>query len=76
VHPDKYVAMSDIELLLMPQHLLRQRLLKLSDTPRNNLSVEDWLKEYLTDKYNLFDLENIDILMNTPSNKMKQLGPI
>ena len=53
--PDKYVAMSDIELLLMPQHLLKQRLMKLDETPRANIDVETWLKLYLTDKYNLLE---------------------
>lgn len=53
LHPDKYVAMSDIELLLMPNNLLKQRLIKIDDTPRGNLEIEEWLKEYLSDKYNL-----------------------
>lgn len=57
LHPDKYVAMSDIELLLMPQHMLKQRLMKLDDTPRNNLSIENWLVAYLTEKYGLLDME-------------------
>jgi hypothetical protein len=30
-HPDKFVAMADIELLLLPKHLLRQRLLQIED---------------------------------------------
>lgn len=51
--PDKYVAMSDIELLLMPQHLLRQRLAKLDETPRDKMDVETWLQLYLTEKYHL-----------------------
>jgi len=55
LHPDKYVAMSDIELLLMPQHMIKQRLIKLDSTPRNNLSTENWLKAYLTEKYDLSD---------------------
>ena len=57
LHPDKYVAMSDIELLLLPQHILKQRLMKLDDMPRTPVDVEAWLKLYLTDKYNLFDIE-------------------
>lgn len=60
LHPDKYVAMSDIELLLMPQHLLKQRLMKLDENSRANrnaIGVDEWLKEYLTEKYNLFDLQ-------------------
>lgn len=57
LHPDKYVAMSDIELLLLPQHLLRQRLMKLDESPKNNTDVETWLKVYLTEKYNLSNIE-------------------
>jgi hypothetical protein len=53
LHPDKYVAMSDIELLLMPQHLLKQHLTKVFDNPKNKLNLEDWLKEYITEKYKL-----------------------
>jgi hypothetical protein len=53
LNPDKYVAMSDIELLLMPQHLLKQQLLKLDDVSKPPSDVEVWLKDYLTEKYNL-----------------------
>lgn len=58
LHPDKYVAMSDVELLLMPQHILKQRLMKLDETPRIPTDVETWLKLYLTEKYNLMEMEN------------------
>jgi hypothetical protein len=51
LHSDKYVVMADIELLLMPQHLLAQQLTKLCGKPKNNLSVEEWLKDYLIHKY-------------------------
>lgn len=57
LHPDKYVAMSDIELLLMPQHLLKQRLMKLDEIPRFHNDPESWLKAYLMEKYNLFEFE-------------------
>ncbi|MDO9104720.1 MAG: hypothetical protein Q7U57_07135 [Methylovulum sp.] len=57
LHPDKYVAMSDIELLLMPQHILKQRLIKLDEAPRAHIDVETWLKLYLTEKYNLFEID-------------------
>jgi len=50
--------MSDIELLLMPQHLLRQRLMVLDDTSRNHIGIESWLRLYLTEKYNLPVMEN------------------
>lgn len=53
--PDKYVAMSDIELLLMPQHILRQRLAKLDETARDKTDIETWLRLYLTEKYQLDD---------------------
>jgi hypothetical protein len=56
IDPDKYVAMSDIELLLLPQHILKQRLMKLDEMPKTPIDVEAWLKHYLTYKYNLFHL--------------------
>jgi hypothetical protein len=55
LHPDKYVAMVDIELLLMPQHLLKHQLMKLCETPNNMLDTEEWLKAYLIQKYKLRD---------------------
>lgn len=57
LNPDKYVAMCDIELLLMPQHLLKQRLVKLDDPAKSQTDVETWLKDYLTEKYQLLDIE-------------------
>jgi hypothetical protein len=57
LYPDKYVAMSDIELLLMPQHLLKQRLMKLDETLRTNNDPEAWLRAYLIEKYNLSESE-------------------
>ncbi len=57
LHPDKYVAMSDIELLLMSQHMLKQRLMKLEESSRANIDPEAWLKTYLTEKYNLLETE-------------------
>ncbi|MGD7034434.1 hypothetical protein [Methylotuvimicrobium buryatense] len=50
-HPDKFVAMSDIELLLTPRHLLKQRLLKIDDTLRSDVDSETWLRDYLLEKY-------------------------
>lgn len=61
LNPDKYVAMCDIELLLMPAHLLKQRLMKLDETLRNHSDVETWLKDYLTEKYNLTTVKYNDI---------------
>jgi hypothetical protein len=51
VHPDKFVAMSDIELLLTPQHLVKQRLQKIDDSPQSDVDTETWLKQYLLEKY-------------------------
>ena len=50
--PDKFVGMADIELLVLPQHLLRQRLLKTDDALvfRNN-DITMWLQNYLKSKY-------------------------
>jgi hypothetical protein len=53
LHPDKYVAMSDIELLLLPQHLLKQRLTILDNTDRGTIDTDSRLKNYLAEKYNL-----------------------
>lgn len=57
LHPDKFVAMSDIELLLLPQSALKQRLSKQDETPRGNIDVETWLRLYLTEKYHLDEIE-------------------
>lgn len=51
--PDKYVAMSDIELLLLPSHLLKQRLMKLTGTLSSNFDPDEKLKEYFIEKYRL-----------------------
>jgi hypothetical protein len=54
VSPEKFVAMSDIELLLLPQHLVRQRLLQISTAlkvKQDNIGL--WLESYLTEKYGL-----------------------
>ena len=56
-HPDKFVAMSDIELLLTPRHLLKQRLQKIDDTPRTDIDAETWLKQYLLEKYQSLPLQ-------------------
>jgi hypothetical protein len=53
-HPDKFVGMSDIELLLLPQHLVRQRLLLIEDAlahKQNNIGA--WLECYFVAKYGL-----------------------
>lgn len=75
LHPDKYVAMADIELLLMPQHLLKQRLMKIDDARREHLGVEEWLKDYLTEKYNLSDTSQTSWYddYNSPSQEAPRL---
>lgn len=50
-HPDKFIAMSDIELLLSPPHLLKQRLQRVDDKQRKDNDPELWLKDYLLEKY-------------------------
>lgn len=61
VDPDKYVAMSDIELLLLPNHLLKQRLQKLHRIPHAALNgyadIEEHLKAYFIEKYGLADVD-------------------
>lgn len=51
--PEKYIAMSDIELLMLPRHLLRSGLMKADSKPRKNLDAEAWLALYLSEKYQL-----------------------
>ncbi|MDD1622620.1 MAG: hypothetical protein LUQ11_14180 [Methylococcaceae bacterium] len=57
--PDKFVAMADIELLLLPHHAVRQRLQQTSDAAAQKQTATDaWLKGYLAEKYHLtLDLE-------------------
>jgi hypothetical protein len=53
-HPDKFVAMSDIELLLLPQHTVRQRLLKTDEAlPFKQNDTGTWLERYFIKKYSL-----------------------
>lgn len=62
--PDKFVAMSDIELLLMPHHSVRQRLQQIPEALSSKQSdTIAWLRIYLEEKYCLevdeeFDLES------------------
>ena len=52
--PDKFVAMSDIELLLLPHHAVRQRLQQTSDAAgQKQMGTSAWLESYLRDKYKL-----------------------
>lgn len=50
--PDKFVAMSDIELLLLPQHVVRQRLLQINEAATyKQANTTAWLECYLLKKY-------------------------
>ena len=51
---DKFVAMSDIELLLLPQHVVRQRLLQTNEAlPLRQSNTSVWLESYLHKKYGI-----------------------
>lgn len=58
--PDKFVAMSDIELLLLPQHVVRQRLQQIGEAVVfKHASTSCWLEQYLLRKYLInLDAEN------------------
>lgn len=50
--PQKFVSMSDIELLLLPQHAVRQRLQQMSEAiSQRRVDTNLWLFEYLREKY-------------------------
>jgi hypothetical protein len=54
VHPDKFVAMADIELLLLPTHQVRQRLLQIEEALEvKQHDIDVWLKCYFVTKYGL-----------------------
>jgi hypothetical protein len=54
IHPDKFVAMSDIELLLLPSHQVRQRLLQINEAVAvKHEDIGTWLERYLVEKYRL-----------------------
>ncbi len=55
-NPEKFVAMCDVELLLLPQHVVRQRL-QLIDNASSYRHVDTsvWLKRYVFAKYQLSD---------------------
>lgn len=51
-HPEKFVAMSDIELLLLPTHAVRQRLQQMAEAAgQRQAETNAWLLEYLREKY-------------------------
>ncbi len=52
--PSKFVNMCDVELLLVPDHLLRERLSNQLDAQSTkNIDVHLWLQDYLLSKYGL-----------------------
>ena len=52
--PDKFVAMSDIELLLLPHHAVRQRLMQTQEAAAcKQANTSEWLEVYLRVKYQL-----------------------
>jgi len=56
---DKFVAMSDIELLLLPHHAVRQRLqLTAEAAAHKQASTAAWLENYLREKYRLNQMSN------------------
>jgi len=56
LRPEKFVAMTDIELLLMPDYALRQRLQMLPEAaPFKRADTGVWMKAYLRHKYGLID---------------------
>ncbi len=62
---DKFVAMADIELLLLPLHVVRQRLQQTGDAlPCKVSSTGAWLEAYLSKKYEIsakLEQENIEV---------------
>ena len=61
-HPDKFVSMADIELLLLPQHQVRQRLLQIEDAfAHKQQDVSAWLESYFVMKYGLAKFIEDDI---------------
>ncbi len=53
-HPDKFVAMADIELLVLPRHLVRQRLLQIEEALAvKQHDISTWLENYFVGKYGL-----------------------
>lgn len=72
--PNKFVAMMDIELLLLPEHLVRQILLQKEDAITfKHPDIKVWLENYFYDKYRLFESaeeaeENIEVETDTVSD--------
>lgn len=62
--PEKFVSMADIELLLLPQHAVRQRLQQISEaTEQRRADTDAWLLEYLREKYHFsIDVADSELL--------------
>ena len=53
-HPDKFVTMADLELLLLPPYLVRKRLLQIDEALAVKQSdTNEWLVTYFIEKYDL-----------------------
>ena len=75
--PNKFVAMMDIELLLLPEHLVRQILLQKEDAIIfKDPNIKVWLENYFYDKYGLFDsVEEEEIEENIEADNQSELQP-
>jgi hypothetical protein len=61
--PDKFVAMSDIELLLLPLHVVRQRLMQINEAAAyKHANTAAWLERYLLKKYLVTDETEEDMI--------------
>ncbi len=49
--PEKYVSMSDVELLTLSKASLRQQLMHIHEPPEKNIDTDLWLKLYFSEKY-------------------------
>jgi len=49
--PENQVPMADIELLILPHHVVRNRLMKIHQTTEKNIDTNDWLHLYFEQKY-------------------------
>lgn len=85
--PEKFVAMADIELLLMPDHVVRQRLqLSPEALQFKHPNAIEWLKAYFTEKYSLngatfsqledeYHVSNISPNRHSPSSTLHEFHP-
>lgn len=49
--PENQVSMADIELLILPHHVVRSRLMKIHQTAEKNIDTNAWLQLYFEQKY-------------------------